>query len=228
MSDQQAGTGGDRVSPAATRRTRQRAERREQMLDDAVELVRTQGPLVSMEALAEACGVTKPILYKHFEDRDGLVMAMAERFVDQLVAALAPAMTAEVPARQLLAATMDAYLALIERDTELYRFLSTQAGADRRDLLASLVAQGVAVVLERRLAAAGRPTRPAEAWAHGLVGMVHLAGDWWVDHREELTRRDELVAELMDLAWGGLAAAGLDDAPTPTSDPDRSPREDPA
>ena len=43
-----------------------------------------------MDQIAAGCGVTKPIIYRHFGDRDGLVMAMAVRFVAALVGALTP------------------------------------------------------------------------------------------------------------------------------------------
>jgi len=196
-----------------------RARRRGEFLDASVALVREAGPFVSMEQLATACGVTKPILYRHFGDRDGLVLAMAEQFVDQLVEALLPVSPPGAPTSQILATTIDSYLELIERDTHLYRFLSSQAGADRRDLLASLVAEQVAVVLEAELASTADEPRAAEndddiagdprarAWAYGLVGMVHFAGDWWVDHRD-LTRA-ELVEHLMQLGWYGLSSTEL-------------------
>ncbi|BFO19526.1 hypothetical protein SHKM778_59140 [Streptomyces sp. KM77-8] len=43
-------------------------------------------------------------------------------------------------------------------------------------------------------------------WGHGIVGMMHAAGDWWLGERP--CPRDELVRSLADLLWGRLAAAG--------------------
>ncbi|MCC5952520.1 MAG: TetR/AcrR family transcriptional regulator [Acidimicrobiia bacterium] len=191
-----------------------REERREQLLDVAVALVRSEGPFVTMEQLAAANGVTKPIIYRHFGDRDGLVLAIARRFVDELVEALGPHVAADAPAETRLRGAIDAYLALVERDPNLYRFLSQHAAADRRDLLASLVAQAVALTLEDLLAAAGQPTDPAELWAYGLVGMVHFAGDWWVDQQPRAPRQ-EVVEHLLALVAGGItqATSSLDLSP---------------
>ena len=47
--------------------------------------IREIGPGVTMEQLAKAGGVTKPILYRHFGDRDGLIQAIAERFSNDLL-----------------------------------------------------------------------------------------------------------------------------------------------
>lgn len=197
-----------------------RQQRRQAFVDAAVDLVRREGPMVSMEQIAAACGVTKPIVYRLFGDRDELVMEMAERFVDQLIDALAPLLTAEAPPLELLVGTMDAYLGLVERDTNLYRFLSAHAGADRRDLLAALIAEQVATVLERLLADRDLPTRPARTWAFGLVGMVHFAGDWWAAGTEVASDdprfpadRAELVQHLGRLLWFGADGVGFGEAP---------------
>ena len=44
----------------------------------------------------------------------------------------------------------------------------------------------------------------ARVWGHGIVGMMHGAGDWWL--RERPCSREQLVTQLADLLWGQLAA----------------------
>src|SRR3546814_17713916 len=61
-------------------REERRGVRRGELLDAAVEAIRVAGPGATMEQLARAGGVTKPILYRHFRDRDGLITAIDERF----------------------------------------------------------------------------------------------------------------------------------------------------
>lgn len=46
----------------------------------------------------------------------------------------------------------------------------------------------------------------ARIWGHGIVGMMHAAGDWWLGERP--CSREQLVRSLADLLWGRLAAAG--------------------
>ena len=60
-----------------------REERRSQLLDAAVDAIREHGAGVTMEQL-RAGGVTKPILYRHFGDRDGLVSSIARVFAVRL------------------------------------------------------------------------------------------------------------------------------------------------
>jgi len=195
------------------REAKAKAERREQLLDAAIEVVREDGPNVSMDQIAAACGVTKPIIYRHFGDRDGLILAMALRFVAALVGALTPQLARRDDPRTLLSSTIDAYLGLIEDDTNLYRFVSANEPG-KRDLVAGLIAEEVATVLERYLDNADRDTSGAKPWAYGLVGMVHFTGDWWA--RNKTPTRVVLVEQLTTLLWSGFDGLGLGGTPPNT------------
>ncbi len=64
--------------------------RRDALLDAAVALVRTTGVHeVSMEAVAERAGVSRPLVYKHFANRDELLAAAYRREASTLHAELA-------------------------------------------------------------------------------------------------------------------------------------------
>lgn len=201
------------------RSTEEQAERRVVFLDAAATVVRRDGVTASMEAMAAEAGVTKPILYRVFGDRDGLLLALADRFVTDLNEALAGPLAGTDPEvgddpRKVLRATIDAYVALIERDPELYRFLTERLATSPDRPIAGLadeVARNVAVVLGDRLRAVGADSGAAEPWAYALVGMVHLAGDWWVNRRT--MARSTLVDYLVTLAWDGMSAFGGEDPP---------------
>ena len=76
-----------------------RAERRDVLLDAAAELV-AGGDVeeVSMDAVAERAGVSRPLVYKHFSNRSDLLAAVYQRESALLHAEL----TAEVTAAQTL------------------------------------------------------------------------------------------------------------------------------
>jgi AcrR family transcriptional regulator len=191
-----------------------RARRRTELVDATVALIRREGPLVSMDRIAAECGVTKPIIYRYFGDRYGLVNEVAGRLVGLMVAELLP-LAARRPFREHMTATVDAYLRVIEDEPNLYRFLSHQTSVERRDLFARLVADGVALDLESRLRVAGRPTEAARPWAFALVGMVQSAGDWWVrgGRDDRPMSRAELAGHLMALVWDGLGPLDIDRPP---------------
>src|SRR4051812_12410069 len=185
------------------------AERREQLLDAADRTIRRDGSGVSMAAIAAEAGVTKPILYRHFGDKGGLYGALAERHTEELLDSITAALRTHHTARARTTAAIDAYLALIEQQPQVYRFLLHRAAAEEPAVA------GHVVFFQRRLAEeVSRAIQPggssprralrAQAWAYGLVGMVRAAGDWWLDERP--MTRQQLVKELVDLIFGGFAA----------------------
>jgi AcrR family transcriptional regulator len=163
-----------------------------------------------MEAIAREAGITKPIIYKHFGDRSGLAEALAADFVDSLLGELGEALGRDAPPREILRTTVDAYLAFVERDPQIYRFLvrealtpaDTATGETMSGVIREIGRQ-VALVVGEQLRGAGLDSGPAEPWAFGIVGMVHLAGDWWVE-RPTMSRAT-LTEYLTELLWHGMA-----------------------
>jgi AcrR family transcriptional regulator len=186
-----------------------RAARRAALLDAADRVIRAAGPDASMSAIAAEAGVTKPILYRHFGDKGGLYRALAERYVSPLVAEVRRRLAAPGDRRARLAATIDAYLAFIESEPQIYRFLLHRALAEHPEASAAVsaairrVGDEVGTALEDAL---GLPPAQAASWGHGIVGMVHVAGDWW--QAERPLPRADLVAHLTALLWQGLATPG--------------------
>jgi AcrR family transcriptional regulator len=201
------------------RSAQRRDERRAELLDAAVSAVREHGPSASMERLAAAGGVTKPILYRHFGDRDGLVSAIADRFARELLEEiLQPLQAGQLDPREQLVATVDAYVGFVEREPNLYRFLMQQAVGRPQSQshvsdLVDTIARQVAVVIGERLRELGVDSGPAVAWSYGIIGLVHQAADWWVADRT--MPRDRLVAYLTGLLWEGLPGAAASSANAP-------------
>ena len=163
-----------------------------------------------MEQLAKAGGVTKPILYRHFGDRDGLITAIAERFSTGLVTSLSAPLRASAYPRELLDSTIAAYVGFLEQDPYLYGFLVQQPSTrrDERTPISSLVdvvARQVAVIAAEQLRVRGRDADAATPWAYGIVGLVHQATNWWM--RDKSMSRERFLAYITDLLWDGLTGA---------------------
>ena len=196
-------------------RDAKRQARKEALLEAAIGAIRRDGPGVSMDQMAAAAGVTKPILYRHFHDRAGLVNAIAETAYRQIAVGLDEALHADETPRQVVASTIDVYLRFIESDTALYRFLVHRTIVETDDpsaVLTDYIARAgrqVALVLGEGLRHAGLDSGPAEPWAFGIVGMVHSAGDWWIETRT--MPRERLAEYLTSLVYDGfpdMAGAG--------------------
>ncbi|WP_385618815.1 TetR family transcriptional regulator [Streptomyces sp. P8-A8] len=192
--------------------------RRRELLEAADRVVLRDGPGASMNAIAAEAGITKPILYRHFGDKGGLYRALAKRHTDALLIALRAALDAPAERRRRVESTLDTYLAAIEARPQVYRFLmhpsddaapSTEQGFDIGRHSAPLLrrlGEELALVIAERVDLGPDSEAMARIWGHGIVGMMHAAGDWWLGERP--CSRQQLVSSLADLLWGRLAAAG--------------------
>ncbi|GGT94474.1 MULTISPECIES: TetR family transcriptional regulator [Streptomyces] len=192
-------------------------QRRRELLEAADRVVLRDGPKASMNAIAAEAGITKPILYRHFGDKGGLYRALATRHTDALLAALRAALDAPADRRERVEATLDTYLASIEAMPQVYRFLmhpaeetqQAEAGFDVGRHSAPLLrrmGEELGQVIAERIDLGPAGDAQARIWGHGIVGMMHAAGDWWLGERP--CSRAELVKSLADLLWGRLAEAG--------------------
>jgi len=193
-----------------------REERRKSLVDAAIRAIRLHGAGVGMDEVAAEAGTSKTVIYRHFDDRAGLYRAVAQRVDERVVAnvsaALARPRGARTDPRALIASTLDAYLALVESDTELYRFVvnrpmvDSPMGDDPVDTTVGHVRAQLTDLLQSSMVAPDLERARARLWAVALVGSVQAVADDWLSSPERAPRA-ELVSELTALAWEGLANA---------------------
>ena len=185
-----------------------RRARRQELVDAALVAVGRYGAGVGMDEIAATAGTSKAAVYRHFSDRGELHTAVCTRVAEQLTATLRSATQHSEHPRGMLAAAIDAYLAFLEADPEVYRFVVHThpggSGDDPLTTLSDLVGDSAAAVVGDALRRAGADTTPAAPWGHGVVGLVRSAADWWLRADRPMPRGD-LAAHLTDLAWTGLS-----------------------
>jgi AcrR family transcriptional regulator len=114
---------------AVTPRTRlSAAERREQLLDVTKQLVGEQGfHDVSIEAIARRAGITRPVIYAHFEDLGALLEAMLEREALRALAQLGAILPEPLPSdgdrSEALLGALRGYLEAIRSDPVTWRLV---------------------------------------------------------------------------------------------------------
>ncbi len=117
----------------------ERAERtRERVLDETVRCVNEEGfAAASARHIAERAGVTWGVVQYHFGDRDGLLMAVADRGLAELVGALRtlPPATAGATRHERVRLVIDAVWQVFSSPTtraSLEILIATRARRDRR------------------------------------------------------------------------------------------------
>lgn len=184
--------------------TKDPAERRDELLTAAEAAIARHGPGVSMEQMADAAGVSKATLYDNFDGKRGLTEAVVDRYGARVVATIAAGIGGPLTPHQVLRGGIEIFVAHIERDAQLYRFVLADGG-DRALLDES--AAPVTALFTSMLRQAGVDPRAAELQARSVLGGIFAATEWWAETRT-MSRR-EFVDHLDALYWPGLAGAGL-------------------
>jgi AcrR family transcriptional regulator len=114
------------VSDPARHRTRlAREERREQILDAAVEVFSGRDPAeVTFEEIADAAGVSRALVYNYFGDRHGLLDAVYRRNLEDLQEQVDEALLGVADGREALEAAVRVHVEMAVRDIAAYRYAS--------------------------------------------------------------------------------------------------------
>lgn len=198
----------------ASRWDSHREQRRIELVDATIRAIRRHGAGVGMEEIASEAHTSKTVIYRHFEDKAGLYRAVADRIDGRVVGQVAGALAGSGPGhpRDVIASTVEAYLSLVESDTEVYRFFVHRPLVDRPLAddpvggTVSHVADQLTGLLTTAVGRSPEDLRRAQVWARALVGSVQAVADDWLAAGVRQPR-SELVTILTDLAWHGLAPA---------------------
>ncbi|MDQ3987266.1 MAG: TetR/AcrR family transcriptional regulator [Actinomycetota bacterium] len=196
--------------------------RRQRLLDVADRVIRRLGPAASMDEVAREAGISRMVLYRYFGDKGGLYQTLAERYVRVLMGHLRAALASADDPAMRLEATIDAYVRFIEEHRESYDFLMHRAVREGPEAQATVadfmrsVAREVSEVLADQISGFGFDPAPADAWAHGIVGMVHLSTEWWLENPHVPRQRfvGYLVALLSSGFFGGAGLGAATDRMT--------------
>jgi AcrR family transcriptional regulator len=193
-----------------------RAVREQQMLDAAVATFARRGyRAASMDEIAVAAGVSKPLVYLYLHSKDDLFTACIRREAEALKAAVRAAVELDGPADRQLWSGLLGFFEHTAAHPDGWTVLYSQArtvGEPFADEVAAMRAEIVEFV-RGLIAAAARDAdcddedlaeREVAALAHALVGAAEsLAGRPRQDTAASSGR--ENAATLMNFAWSGLA-----------------------
>lgn len=188
-----------------------RNERREQLIDVARALFAERGlEGTSVEEIAGHAGVSKPVVYEHFGGKEGLYAVVVDREVRTLHDSIRAAITTpKATPRALIELGTMALLDYIDDNPNGFRILSRDSSATSTDgsfaTILSDIASRVEDLLGNEFTKRGLDSNTAPMYSQMLVGLVALAGQWWMDSREEHDLTKPVVAaHLVNLAWYGM------------------------
>ena len=166
----------------------------------------------SIDEIAEAGGVTVPVIYNHFASKQALhseLLELHSRALVEQAKALGTAHDADA-AKELMRHTIEAFLEFVHAHPYAWRMLFRdppsdptiarthhRVQAEGTRAIAALVAQApelhLSVDLDRQ--------RANEILGEAITSAINAIAGWWWEHPD--TPRDQLVAVAMDLLWTG-------------------------
>jgi AcrR family transcriptional regulator len=192
-------------------------QRRQQLVNVALELFAHRGyRATTMDDIAEAAGVTKPLVYQHFSSKRALYLELVDSIARELLVAVRRAVLQAEGPRQQVELGFAAYFRLVIIKEAEFRLLYGRDHADDLELGRALrtVEDAIAAAIDP-LIDAGLDDEHRRLLAYAVVGMAEGASREFIAQRpsgergtEEEARR--LAQRVADLAWAGLRSVHAD------------------
>ena len=199
-------------------------QRRLQLFDVALRLFADRGfASTTMDDIAAAAGVTKPLLYQHFTSKRALYLELVESVANDMLSAINEATLAAEGPRQQVEAGFAAYFQLVVTHQNAFRLLFGSDLPDDPEVSRALrrvedtVAEAVDVLID-----AGLDSEHRRLLAYAVVGMAEGASRHYLAESDRPTSSDgspnrsedmeiaRLASRVSNLAWAGLRSVHPD------------------
>jgi len=194
-----------------------RDQRRAQLLDAANEVFTSKGyHAAAMDDIAEAAGVSKPVLYQHFPSKLDLYLALLDSSCERLVEIVTEALASTDYNADRVVATMGAFYEFVSSSAGEFRFVFesdlTGEGRVQQRLwrVNDEIADAIADVISEDTALPGAESK---LLAISLVGIAQVSARYWVSGDSAKIPLDEAKQLVSSLAWRGISGFPLTEHP---------------
>jgi len=181
--------------------------REQQLLDVAEEQFAEHGyGGASIEVIARLAGVTRPIIYDHFGDKEGVYIACLRRARGELERMILDATAKARSPREMVELGTSAYFEFVERRGQRWAVLfggvelagpGAEEVAQLRFATVARIGELIAVI------APSADSATVEAFAHAVSGSSEQIAKWWRANPQ--FTREQVVAQQVAFAWNGLS-----------------------
>lgn len=184
-------------------------DRRRQILDVALTAFSNRGyHNTSMNDIAEALSMTKPVVYQYFDSKRELYLELLHEVSDELVQSVTEVLTASGEPRQQVERGIIAYFTWVSNNPEAFSLLfdsSERVDVEVDDIVSEFednAARAIAPFIAANISAEDQHT-----FAVGIVGMAETVSRQVMRNGRSFdpVSLGTSVAELM---WGGLRSIG--------------------
>ena len=182
-------------------------DRRQQIVDVAIAVFARAGYHgASMNEIAEAAGVTKPVLYQHFDSKSDLYRALLDEVANRMRAGITTATAGAADGKERTELGFRAYFRWVAHRHDEFMLLFGGAAHHDGEFSAQfrLITEAAAATVAPMIAVDLDP-RHRETLAHALVGLAEGASRRLVGLGAAFDP-DEVARAVSSLAWAGLRA----------------------
>jgi len=159
----------------------------------------------SMNDIAREAGVTKPVLYQHFESKRQLFAELLTEVGAGMQEAVTKAVTTAQSPREMVTLGFGAYFQFVDEHRDAFK-LFYDGGLVREGEFADVVTgvvSAVADLVADLIEIPGLSPEHRRVLGHGIVGMIEGASIHWLTTRSDADPA-VLARQLAELAWRGL------------------------
>jgi len=190
-----------------------RDQRRLQLLEAASEVFASKGyHAAAMDEIADAAGVSKPVLYQHFPSKLDLYLALLDQSCDRLVEIVEEALASTDDNAERVIATVAAFYEFVSSDSNEFRFVFesdlTGDGAVQQRLarVNDEISDAIAEVIAGDTSL---PRKQAKLLAVSLVGIAQVSARYWISGGPSMITVEEAKHLVSSLAWRGISGFPL-------------------
>lgn len=190
-----------------------RDQRRAQLLEAASEVFAAKGyHFAAMDDIADAAGVSKPVLYQHFTSKLDLYLDLLDASANRLVQVVRGALASTTDNAERVVATMGAFYDFVADSDSDFRFVFESdltgevAVQERLDRINDEISEAIATVIAEDT---GLPPAQARLLGVCLVGIAQVSARYWVagdpgSREDETIGLEEAKHLVSTLVWRGV------------------------
>ena len=160
-----------------------------------------------MDDIAAKAGISKPIVYQYFSGKRELYLGLLDDAVDEWVAGISAAVTAETDNRKRVIAAIKYYFDKVDDTDRSYRLIfetDFTSDPDVRARVEDVVSQAARIVGVEISQQTNLSSGEANILAAGLCGMAQAAAWRWIKLGRPVTK-EQAIRGVTYLGWEGLS-----------------------
>ena len=185
-----------------------RSDRRSQLLSAAKSVFVSQGyHAAAMDEIAERAGVSKPVLYQHFQSKLELYSALLGESAQEMVGLVRQALTGTTDNDERVHRAVQAYFTFVADDSQTYRLIfesDLRASKEVAQIVDQATQDCIDAITDTITTDTGTDPERARLLASGLVGLSQVSARYWLAQGGTVSR-EEAIELLSALAWRGIS-----------------------